>query len=348
MDVHRGRYPEEAAHRIEDHDARAETVDGPMHPRQVHLEAKRRRASRLELEEAAINPWLEIDADRSHVPHDLRGRFLEQERERALAAAAGGVHEVGGQTALAGAGGAGHENRAPPEVAFAAEHRIEPRDAGRDSFGRNGMAEPKRRHRQDRDPVLVDQERIFVGPVGRAAVLHDAETSRGDLVGHSVVEQDHRVRHVLLEPLSRQRPLAALAGDQGGDALVLEPAKQPAQLGPKDARVRQAREQRLDRVEHDTTGADRVDRIAQANEEPLEIVVAGLLDLAAVDADVVERDFLFLDQSRQVEAQGGDVLRQLLGALLEAHEHPGLVEPGRAMDEEADGEQGLTTPGSAT
>ncbi len=129
---------------------------------------------------------------------------------------------------------------------------------------------------------------------------------------------------------------------------MIEPAEQPAQLGPENALILQSREERLDRVEHDTTGADRVDRVAEPDEEPLEIVVAGLLDLAALDADVVEDDFLVLDQSRKIEAQGGDVLRQLIRAFLEAHEHARLVESSRAMNEEADSEQSFAAPGSAT
>ena len=112
-------------------------------------------------------------------------------------------------------------------------------------------------------PLLVDQERVLVGAVRRAAVLHDAQPARGDLVVDPVVEQDHAVGDVLLEALARELALAALAGDDGGDAAVLEPAEQPAQLGAQDRRVREAGEQRLDRVEHDALRADRVDRVAR-------------------------------------------------------------------------------------
>src|SRR5206468_3722934 len=160
-------------------------------------------------------------------------------------------------------------------------------------------------------------------------------------------EHDHRVRDVFLEPLARQGTLAALAGDHRRHAAVLEPAEQAAQLGPQDRLVREPREERLDRVEHHATRADRVDRVAEPHEEPLEIVVAGLLDLAALDLDVIEHELLLLDQSRKIEAERGYVLGELVAALLEAHEHARLVEPGCAVDEEADGEERLAAAGAA-
>ena len=52
--------------------------------------------------------------------------------------------------------------------------------------------------------------------------------------------------------------------------------------------VGQAGEQRLDGVQHDALGADRVDGVAQADEQPLQVVLAGLLDLAPLDAHVVD------------------------------------------------------------
>ena len=163
-----------------------------------------------------------------------------------------------------------------------------------------------------------------------------------------MVEQDHRVRHVFLEALPRQRAAASLTGDHGRHAPVLEPAEQAAQLGSENRLVRETREERFERVEHDATGSDRIDREAEPDEKPFEIVVAGLLDLAALDADVIEHDLFLLDQPRQIEAERGHVLRELVGALLEAHVHARLVETGRAMDEEAEGEEGLAAAGSAT
>ena len=63
----------------------------------------------------------------------------------------------------------------------------------------------KRRDRQHRNPALVDQERILVRAVARAAILHDPQAPRRDLVIDPVVEKDHAVGDVLFEPLPGQR-----------------------------------------------------------------------------------------------------------------------------------------------
>ena len=62
-----------------------------------------------------------------------------------------------------------------------------------------------RRDRQHRESALVDQERIFVGAVAAAAILHDAQAAGGDLVGNTMIEQDDAIGDVFLEPVSGQR-----------------------------------------------------------------------------------------------------------------------------------------------
>ena len=189
------------------------------------------------------------------------------------------------------------------------------------------VVQPQRGDRQHRDAVRADQERILVGAVRRAAVLDDAQPPRGDLVVDAVVQQDHAVGHVLLEAVAGQRVLAALAGDDRGHAAILQPAEQAPQLGAQDGVVRQAGEQRLDRVEHDALGADRVDRMAEADEEALEVVLAGLLDLAALDADEVERELLLpLPACRGRSRASARSSASSVGALLERHEDAGLAE----------------------
>ena len=91
----------------------------------------------------------------------------------------------------------------------------------------------------------------------------------------------------------------------------------------------------------------RVDGVAQADEQAFEVVLAGLLDLAALDVDVVDQQLLLLGQIVQVEAERADVLGQLLGGLLEGHEDAGLAELGGAADEELHREQGLAAAGAA-
>ena len=112
--------------------------------------------------------------------------------------------------------------------------------------------------------------------------------------------------------MAGQGSFALLSGDDGGDALVLEPAEEAAQLGAQDELVGQAGEQGLDGVQHHPFGADGVDGVAQADEQALQIVLAGLFDLAALDIDEIQGEQLLFFQVRQVEAQGGDVLGQFL------------------------------------
>ena len=105
-------------------------------------------------------------------------------------------------------------------------------------------------------PVSSIRNGILVGAVDGAAVLDDAQPAGRELLGDAVVEHDDAVGDVLLQALAGERAVAALAGDDGGDALVLEPAEQPPQLRAQDGGVGQAAEERLDGVEHDALGAD--------------------------------------------------------------------------------------------
>ena len=47
-----------------------------------------------------------------------------------------------------------------------------------------------------------------------AAVLHDADAARGNLLVHAMVERDHRVGDVFLETLAREHPFATFGRDQ--------------------------------------------------------------------------------------------------------------------------------------
>lgn len=86
----------------------------------------------------------------------------------------------------------------------------------------------------------------------------------------------------------------------------------------------------------------------EADEEPLEVVLAGLLDLPALDVDVVEEEPLLGDQAIEVEAERGDVRLQLVLGLLEQQGDPGLAEVARAAHEELRPEQRLAAAGAAT
>jgi hypothetical protein len=72
---------------------------------------------------------------------------------------------------------------------------------------------------------------VFVGAVGRAAVFDDAQAAGRKLIVDPVVEQDHAVGDVFFQTIARQCAFAAFAGDDGGDALRLQPFEQPARAG---------------------------------------------------------------------------------------------------------------------
>jgi hypothetical protein len=188
--------------------------------------------------------------------------------------------------------------------------------------------------------VVVDQEGILVRAMGGAPVLHDPQPARGDLIRDTVVEQDHAVRDVFFEPLPGEGSRPALGRDDGRHPAGLQPAEQAAQLRAQQARVRQAREQALDRVEHHALGRNGVDGVAQADEQSLQVVLPRLLDLGALDAHEVDEQLLPGAELLEVEAQGCDVLGQLLGRLLEAHEHARFAHLD-AAHEELDREEGL-------
>ena len=107
----------------------------------------------------------------------------------------------------------------------------------------------------------------------RAAVFHDPQPARGDLILYPVIEQDHAVGHVLLQAVARQHPLAALSGHDRRHPTIIEPAEQPPQLGTQQHLVSERPEQRLHRVDHHPLGVDRIDRQPQPNKQPLEIPI---------------------------------------------------------------------------
>ena len=78
------------------------------------------------------------------------------------------------------------------------------------------MSQAERGNRQYAQAVAVDEKRILVGAVMRAAILHHPQPARGHLLSHPVVEQNHRIGHVLFQSLAREGALAALGGDDWG------------------------------------------------------------------------------------------------------------------------------------
>ena len=179
------------------------------------------------------------------------------------------------------------------------------------------MLQLQRRDRQDRDAGFVDEERRLVGAVRRSAVLHDTKPPRRVLLHDTMIEQDDAVADVFFQSVSRQSAVAALSGHDRRHALGAQPVEQPAQLGAQHARVGQSGKERLDRVEDDALGPDGIDRVAQADEQPFEVVRAGLLNLTRLDAHVVEHDLLACRERTRVEPERREIQREVLDALFE-------------------------------
>jgi hypothetical protein len=65
------------------------------------------------------------------------------------------------------------------------------------------MFQGERGDRQDDQASLIDQERVLVGAVLRAAVLDYPQTARGDLITDAMVKMDDAVADIFLKPLAR-------------------------------------------------------------------------------------------------------------------------------------------------
>ncbi len=215
------------------------------------------------------------------------------------------------------------------------------------TFDGDSVLQAERGDRLYRDALLPDQEGILIGPVQRAAVLEDAKPSDRCLLGDHVIEDDDAVRDVLLDSVACQHSLAALGGDHGGDAAVLEPQEQPLQLGAQLAGVRECSEQRLDRVDRHPLCPHGVYCCAKTDEQPIEVPVAGLDHLGRDHVDVVDHELAVGFEPRQVEAQRGHVGDEIVARLLERHEHPGLIEQRDPADEELHRHQCLAGSGRA-
>ncbi len=337
---------DQVCHGVDDDGPGPEVPDEPVHPDQVHLEAAEFRPRRVKRHEPFPGPSGQVEADGTHVPEDLALRFLEGEEEGTPAAAAQDVGKVGRQAGLPRPGPAGHEHAAAPVVPASGKHGVEPGDPRRDPFRQGFVAEPEGRDRQDREPLLVDEEGVLVGPVGRAAVLDHPQPPGGLLFGDPVIQQDDAVGHVLLEAVAGQALLPALGGDDGRHAPVLEPAEEAAKLGPEDGLVRQAREEGLHRVEDDAPRPHGLDGVSEPRKETLEVVLARLLDLASLDVYVIDGEFLPPCEGFDVEPEGGDVLRELFRRFLEGHENARLPVFDGTADEKFHAQQGFARAGA--
>lgn len=156
------------------------------------------------------------------------------------------------------------------------------------------MVQANRGDRQHRESAVIDRKWIFVGAVGAAAIFHHPYTSGGDVVGNAMVEEHDAIGDVFLEPEAGQGFLASFAGDEDGHAERFEKLEQAADFTAQQTLIGKAGEQRLHRIEDDASRADRFDRVAQAHEQSLEVVLTGFGNLMWVDLDMIDGEELLV------------------------------------------------------
>jgi hypothetical protein len=88
-----------------------------------------------------------------------------------------------------------------------------------------------------RDAVFIDQERIFIGAVRSAPVLDDSQPPGGNLLRYPMVQCNHAVGDVFLQPVTGQRVDSGFPGNNRGKVVVFQPAEQPLQFRPQYRRV---------------------------------------------------------------------------------------------------------------
>ena len=147
------------------HDLGFELLDQVVHGHQVHFQAVHGATRRLEPQQAALHPGLQVQADGAHVAHDLARRLLEGVVETALPPPAGAVGEVSGHAGLARAGGAGDQDAGAPIVSLSAHHGVQAWDAAGDALRGDRVVQPQRGDGQHGDPFVPDQEGVFIAAV---------------------------------------------------------------------------------------------------------------------------------------------------------------------------------------
>ena len=210
------------------------------------------------------------------------------------------------------------------------------------------MFQSGRGDRQDGEGSLIDQKRILVGAVLRTAVLDHVQAARADLIRDPVAEKDDAVADILFKALAGQHVDPGFAGDDGGHAFLLEPAKETTDFGSQEWRVGQVTKERFDGIEYHSLGTDGVDRVAEADEETFQIVFAGLFDLAALDGNGINHEFLAPDQVLEVKSERLDVPDQLLFALLERHKDARLIVQKGTIHQKLHSQHRLATACAAT
>src|SRR5690348_5045688 len=227
------------------------------------------RTRGVDTQQTAIHPSFQIETNRAHVAQNLAGRFLESEVEAAFSAFCCRVGKMRGKTGFAGTRSSRNENAAVAEEPFSAQHAVEPTHAAGDAVGGSQMRESNRGDRYDGEAGFIEQERILVRSVSRTAILNDTQPSRRNLLGHTMIEANHAISHILFKAISCEgaAACAGLGSDDRRDALFLEPAKQSPQFGTNDRFVRKSGKQDFNGVEHQAPRADAANAVLDTHKE---------------------------------------------------------------------------------
>ena len=180
-----------------------------------------------------------------------------------------------------------------------------------------------------------------------STVFDDPQAPGRDLPFRAVVEEDDAVGDVFLQPVPGEGFLPLLAGDDGGDSPVLQPAEKAAQLGAQDVLVVEAVEESLDGVQHDPAGTDGINGRAEPDEQTFQVVLPRLLDLGPLDVQIIYNQLPLLLQIRQIEPEGSKILAQFLRSLLERNKDARVTVVCCPTDQEFHGKQGLAASGPA-
>src|SRR5882757_2614716 len=105
--------------RIDDDDLWVEFLDEFMNTQEMHFEPALRRAPCLESQDALLQVFVEIDADRTHIARGLHGRFFERNIERFPPVEARSFGKTGAEARFTGTGGTADQNRTAFVEAFA-------------------------------------------------------------------------------------------------------------------------------------------------------------------------------------------------------------------------------------
>ena len=109
-----------------------------------------------------------------------------------------------------------------------------------------------------------------------------------------MIQQNHAVGDVLLQPMPRQRSFSLLGRHHRRKVAVLQPAEQPPQFRAQDRHIGEPGKERFQRVQNHPLRSHRIHGVLQPDEQALQIVVAGLMNLARLDPHEIQEQLLLV------------------------------------------------------